>query len=56
MKFLVESGDTVNVGDPILRFDLNYIKENAKSVISPIIITNSDNTTSVSIADVASVY
>ncbi|PTE73220.1 PTS sugar transporter subunit IIA [Staphylococcus gallinarum] len=54
-EILVESGDTVNVGDPILRFDLNYIKENAKSVISPIIITNSDNTTSVSIADVASV-
>ena len=54
-EILVESGDTVNVGDPILRFDLNYIKENAKSVISPIIITNSDNTTSVSIVDVASV-
>ena len=45
---LVESGDVVNVGDPLLKFDLDYIKENAKSVVSPIIITNSDNTASLS--------
>ncbi|HLR18310.1 MAG TPA: PTS glucose transporter subunit IIA [Staphylococcus sp.] len=51
-EVLVESGDTVNVGDPLLRFDLDYIKENAKSVISPIIITNSDNTSSLSVVDV----
>ena len=25
-KVLVESGDTVNVGDPLIRFDLEYIK------------------------------
>lgn len=49
---LVESGDVVNVGDPLLKFDLDYIKENAKSVVSPIIITNSDNTASISVADV----
>ncbi|MGO3049499.1 PTS glucose transporter subunit IIA [Staphylococcus casei] len=54
-EILVESGDTVNVGDPILRFDLEYIKENAKSVISPIIITNSDNTASISVSEVSSV-
>lgn len=54
-EILVESGDTVNVGDPILRFDLEYIKENAKSVISPIIITNSDNTSSISVSEVSSV-
>jgi len=51
-EVLAESGDTVNVGDPLLRFDLDYIKENAKSVISPIIITNSDNTSSLSVVDV----
>ncbi|GGB80782.1 MULTISPECIES: PTS sugar transporter subunit IIA [Staphylococcus] len=50
-EVLVESGDTVNIGDPLLRFDLNYIKENAKSVISPIIITNSDNTSAIAVAE-----
>lgn len=39
---LVESGDTVKVGDPLVEFDLDYIGNNAKSVISPIIITNTD--------------
>lgn len=37
---LVSSGDTVQVGDPLLKFDLEFIRNNAKSVISPIIITN----------------
>ncbi|MCD8915133.1 PTS glucose transporter subunit IIA [Staphylococcus simulans] len=41
-KVLVESGDTVSVGDPLVEFDLDYISQNAKSVISPIIITNTD--------------
>ncbi|ANQ64269.1 PTS sugar transporter subunit IIA [Staphylococcus equorum] len=54
-EILVESGDAVSVGDPLLRFDLDYIKENAKSVISPIIITNSDNTSSLNIEDVNSI-
>ncbi|PTE24156.1 PTS glucose transporter subunit IIA, partial [Staphylococcus equorum] len=54
-EVLVESGDVVSVGDPLLRFDLDYIKENAKSVISPIIITNSDNTSSLNIEDVNSI-
>src|SRR5699024_2092144 len=50
-EVLVESGDTVNVGDPLLRFDVDYIKENAKSVISPIIVTNSDNTSTIATSD-----
>lgn len=54
-KVLVESGDTVNVGDPLIRFDLEYIKNNAKSVISPIIITNSDQTESLHLEDVEAV-
>ncbi|RIM70375.1 PTS glucose transporter subunit IIA, partial [Staphylococcus arlettae] len=29
-EVLVDSGDTVNVGDPILRFDIDYIQKNAK--------------------------
>ncbi|UXR75353.1 MULTISPECIES: PTS glucose transporter subunit IIA [unclassified Staphylococcus] len=36
----VESGDRVNVGDTLVTFDLDYINANAKSTISPIIITN----------------
>lgn len=48
-KVLVESGDTVEVGDPLVEFDLDYIANNAKSVISPIIITNTDQTAEVDI-------
>ena len=38
-EVLVSSGDEVNVGDPLVRFNLEYINNNAKSVISPIITT-----------------
>ncbi|MGV3097021.1 PTS sugar transporter subunit IIA [Staphylococcus borealis] len=51
-EILVSSGDTVQVGDPLLKFDLEYIKNNAKDVISPIIITNSDQTESIHVNDV----
>lgn len=37
---LVEQGDTVKQGQELLRFDLNFIKENATSTITPIIFTN----------------
>ena len=37
-EVLVSSGDEVNVGDPLVRFNLEYINNNAKSVISPIIL------------------
>ncbi|MCU5745521.1 PTS glucose transporter subunit IIA [Staphylococcus sp. SQ8-PEA] len=45
----VENGQSVSVGDPILTFDLEYITKHAKSIISPVIITNSDQATSLSI-------
>ncbi|MGN5881758.1 MULTISPECIES: PTS sugar transporter subunit IIA [Staphylococcus] len=48
-KVLVESGDTVSVGDPLVEFDLDYISQNAKSVISPIIITNTDQAENIDI-------
>ncbi|BGE82437.1 PTS sugar transporter subunit IIA [Staphylococcus petrasii] len=54
-EILVNSGDTVKVGDPLLKFDLEYIRKNAKDVISPIIITNSDQTESLHIDDVQAV-
>ncbi|GGG85249.1 PTS glucose transporter subunit IIA [Staphylococcus pragensis] len=54
-EILVNSGDTVKVGDPLLKFDLEYIRKNAKDVISPIIITNSDQTESIHFDDVQAV-
>lgn len=48
-KVLVESGDSVSVGDPLVEFDLDYIDQNAKSTISPIIITNTDQTENIDI-------
>ncbi|MCE3364007.1 PTS glucose transporter subunit IIA, partial [Staphylococcus aureus] len=50
-EVLVSSGDEVNVGDPLVRFNLEYINNNAKSVISPIIITNTDQAASINIYD-----
>jgi len=37
---LASEGDTVNVGDPIIKVDLTYIKEHAKDIITPILITD----------------
>ncbi|MCC8990999.1 MAG: PTS glucose transporter subunit IIA [Staphylococcus sp.] len=54
-EVLVDSGDTVKVGDPIIKFDVEYIRNNAKSVISPVIITNSDQTASIHFEDVNAV-
>lgn len=38
----VKQGDRVKVGDPLVTFDIDFIKEKAASHITPIIITNSD--------------
>jgi len=37
---LANEGDTVNVGDPIIKVDLAYIKEHAKDIVTPILITD----------------
>ena len=39
-KSFVEEGDIVNPGDNLIEFPLDYIKENAKSPITPIIFKN----------------
>lgn len=39
---LVQQGDTVKKGQPLLRFDLELIKKEASSSITPVIITNID--------------
>ncbi|WP_053361434.1 glucose-specific PTS transporter subunit IIBC [Bacillus sp. FJAT-27251] len=37
---LVKENDTVEPGQPLLKFDLEYIKNNATSTITPIVFTN----------------
>ncbi|WP_373893804.1 PTS glucose transporter subunit IIA [Virgibacillus sp. CBA3643] len=39
----VNVGDQVSVGDLLMEFDLDYIHNHAKDVITPIVITNSKN-------------
>lgn len=38
----VSEGSKVEVGDQLVTFDMNLVKEKAKSTITPVIITNSD--------------
>nr|WP_257882639.1 N-acetylglucosamine-specific PTS transporter subunit IIBC [Proteus terrae] len=42
-KRLVEEGADVKVGQPILELDLEYLNANAKSMISPVIVSNIDD-------------
>nr|WP_269205786.1 N-acetylglucosamine-specific PTS transporter subunit IIBC [Proteus hauseri] len=42
-KRLVEEGTDVKVGQPILELDLEYLNANAKSMISPVIVSNIDD-------------
>ncbi len=37
---LAQEGDSVKVGDPIIKVDLAYIKEHAKDIVTPILITD----------------
>lgn len=39
---LVKTGDKITVGQPLVEVDWTYIGEHATSIITPIIITNSD--------------
>ncbi|MCU5745359.1 glucose-specific PTS transporter subunit IIBC [Staphylococcus sp. SQ8-PEA] len=39
-EVLVQEGEQVQQGQPLVRFDLNYIKNNAKSEMTPLIFTN----------------
>lgn len=40
---LVEEGETVTAGQPILELDLAYLNANARSMISPVVISNMDD-------------
>ncbi len=39
----VAQGDMVKVGDPLIEFDLDYIRKHADHIITPIIWTNGQN-------------
>ncbi|MEC0332832.1 MULTISPECIES: glucose-specific PTS transporter subunit IIBC [Paenibacillus] len=39
-KVLVNEGDLVSAGQPIMEVDLDYVKEHAPSIISPIVFSN----------------
>jgi len=37
---LAQEGDEVTAGTPIIKADLNYIKANAKDIVTPILVTD----------------
>ena len=37
---LAQEGDEVTAGTPIIKVDLNYIKANAKDIVTPILVTD----------------
>lgn len=48
-RSFVKAGDTVKKGDKLLEVDLQYVIENEKLTISPIIITNMEMVQSISV-------
>ncbi len=50
-KQLAEVGSAVKRGDELIQFDLDYIKENATSTITPILITNMDKIKDLKVAN-----
>lgn len=40
IEALVEQGENVKLGTKLIKMDINYLRENAKSIISPVIISN----------------
>ncbi len=39
---IANDGDSVKKGDPLVKFDLEFMKNNAKSIITPVIIASMD--------------
>lgn len=44
----VEEGDRVEVGDPLVDFDVALVEEKAASIITPVVVTNQDELDSLS--------
>lgn len=45
-KRIASEGQQVSVGDPVIEVDLDFLKENAKSIITPVVISNMDDVAS----------
>ncbi|WP_319370021.1 PTS glucose transporter subunit IIA [uncultured Ilyobacter sp.] len=41
-KRIAESGSKVKIGEELVKYEIDFIKENAKSIITPVIINNMD--------------
>lgn len=41
-KRLIEVGSKVKIGEPLIELDLSYLENNAKSTITPVVVTNQD--------------
>ena len=39
---IAEEGQSVKVGDPVIKFDLETLRAKAKSVLTPVVISNMD--------------
>lgn len=39
-QVMVKAGDFVEVGDHLLNFDIDFIEENNKEIITPVVVTN----------------
>jgi PTS system N-acetylglucosamine-specific IIC component len=40
---LAEEGATVVAGQPVLEMDLEFLNANARSMVSPVVVSNSDD-------------
>lgn len=40
---MAKDNQKVHIGDPIITFDLNFLKEKAKSILTPVVISNIEN-------------
>lgn len=47
-EVFVQAGDKINIGDKLIKMDVDFVKANAKSEISPVIFTNLDDNESIS--------
>lgn len=45
---IAEEGQKVQAGDPVVQFDLAFLEANAKSVLTPVIISNTDEVKEIS--------
>ncbi|USD35969.1 PTS glucose transporter subunit IIA [Ferrimonas sp. SCSIO 43195] len=40
---IAQEGQRVKAGDPVLKFDLDYLRQHAKSVLTPLVIANMED-------------